>query len=201
MVDTRKQIAYPPHKLKRVVKLLTVLRTGCEPECDVQRQLPTKDSVLPPFQHRSSQLRKARAHERRNYRVCHSRSLSEARRSAHRFPGMNLLGASTRQERRCSAPFGVPQIRLCIDQKRKKNCSRDLDPELYFFPSPIFPRKRQERQKNRARGSSKFLSAAFYPTLPIQSFVRRECSRVTRFSTEVADETRRERHVSLAREG
>ena len=27
LVDTRKQIAYPPHKLKRVVKLLTVLRT------------------------------------------------------------------------------------------------------------------------------------------------------------------------------
>ena len=27
LVDTRKQIAYPPQKLKRVVKLLTVLRT------------------------------------------------------------------------------------------------------------------------------------------------------------------------------
>ena len=33
------------------------------------------------------------------------------------------------------------------------------------------------------------------------SFVRRECSRLTSFSSEVADELQWERHVSLAREG
>ena len=63
---------------------------------------------------------------------------------------MNLLGASTRQERRCSAPFGMPQTRLCIDQK-KKNCSRDLDPELYFFPSPIFPRESVKNDRKTER--------------------------------------------------
>ena len=85
---------------------------------------------------------------------------------------------------------------------RKKKLLKRSRSWTVFLPVANFSaRKRQERQKNRTRGSSKFLSAAFYPILPIQSFVRRECSRLTRFSSEVADETRRERHVILAREG
>ena len=85
---------------------------------------------------------------------------------------------------------------------RKENCSRDLDPELYFFPSSIFPRESVKNDRKTEREAVRsFFSAAFYPILPIQSFVRRECSRLTRFSSEIADETRRERHVSLAREG
>ena len=74
LVDTRNQTAYPPHKLKRVVKLndgaaslSATSRVNCR---------PTKYSVLSSVQHRRPQLRKARAHERRDYRACLSRSLS-----------------------------------------------------------------------------------------------------------------------------
>ena len=159
------------------------------------------DSVLSSLQHRRPQLRKARAHERRDNRMyCISRSVSDARRGAHRFPGMNLLGASTWQERRCSIPFGVPSTSLRIDQNKKKNYTATTNPKC-VPPVAEFLAWGQERQKNWTRGSSKFLSAAFYPILPMESFVRRECSRLTRFSSEVADETRRERHASLAREG
>ena len=147
------------NNLKRVVELLTVLRT----EWDVLRQLPTKDSVLSSLQHRRPQLRKARAHGRRYYRASLSRALSEARRGAHSFPGMNLTGASTRQERRCSAPFGVPLTSLRIDQNKKKLLKRSRA-VLYFLPTPNFSRESvKERQQNPTRGSSKFLSAAFYP--------------------------------------
>ena len=45
------------------------------------------------------------------------------------------------------------------------------------------------------------LSAAFYPLLPMQSFVGRERSRLRRFSSQIADGTWRKRHMSSAWDG
>ena len=87
--------------------------------------------------------------------------------------------------------------KLRIDQKKMLKSPRSL----FSSRHRNFCERESRTTENRTRGSSKFLSAAFYPILPIQSFLRRDCSRLTRFSSEVADETRRERHVSLAREG
>ena len=93
---------------------------------------------------------------------------------------MNLLGASTRQERRCSAPFGVPQTRSI----RKKKLLKRSRSELYFFPSPIFPREsvKNDRKPNARQfelfvrrilsgtSDTKFCQAGMFP--PDKVFIR-----------------------------